>query len=115
MNKKEDMEKRMEENTKISMKCYDKGYAKGFREGLSYKSEDIIEIDSDKLSMAFLILMQSIMNLILILDLFSLRDIGLDWVNILILVLWNISCSLVFGLLVLKIKEGNEELNKKRE
>jgi len=45
----------------------------------------------------WILLIQSIMNVIIITDLFGLGEIGLNWLKILVLVLWNISCSLCTG------------------
>ena len=44
-----------------------------------------------------IVLFQSIMNVILIIDIFGLENLGLNWVNIVLLVLWNLSCSLSVG------------------
>ena len=55
------------------------------------------------------ILIQSIMNILIITDLFGLGEIGINWLKIVVLVLWNIVCSITVGEKVLFVESGEEK------
>ncbi len=58
----------------------------------------------------FIVLIQIVMNLILLADLFGLEELGLNWVRIIVMVLWTISV----GLAIYKISMGgNKNKNEK--
>jgi hypothetical protein len=52
-----------------------------------------------------IVLIQSIMIIIIGTDLFGWGNIGLNWLKIIVLVLWNISCSLCTGGMFLQRKK----------
>ena len=58
------------------------------------------------------IFIQSIMNIIIITDLFGLGEIGINWLKIVLLVLWNIVCSITVGEKVLFANVSNSEERK---
>jgi len=56
-----------------------------------------MEYEQDEQGIFWIVLIQSIMNIIIITDLFGLGEIELNSLKILVLVSWNISCSLCIG------------------